>query len=32
MRKLGVYVSIQKELFVQVKADRIQSKGYFACK
>jgi len=27
-----VYGSVQKERFVQVKADCIQSKGYFGCK
>ena len=26
---VGVYGSVQKGLFVQVKADCIQSKGYF---
>ena len=27
----GVYESVQKGRFVQVKAHWIQSKGYFAC-
>jgi len=29
---IGVYRSAHKCLFVQVKSDWIQSKGYFGCK